>query len=109
MVSGSCTAHVFLIAKYEKLAEQFNPVKFNAAEWVSLAKAAGQEAHGDHVKSTTMASAFSTSVRRLRHRRPPPFGRDPLKELAEVRQAGSIKLGFTIPGRGLASPRRRQR
>src|SRR6266478_4726910 len=29
------------IAEYEKLPPQFNPTAFNAAEWVSLAKAAG--------------------------------------------------------------------
>ena len=29
------------VAEYEKLAEQFNPVKFNAAEWVRIAKDAG--------------------------------------------------------------------
>ena len=30
------------VAEYEQLAAQFNPVKFNAAEWVALAKEAGQ-------------------------------------------------------------------
>ena len=31
------------IAEYEKLPPQFNPTAFNAAEWVSLAKAAGMK------------------------------------------------------------------
>src|SRR5687767_14695090 len=31
------------IADYEKLPEQFNPVLFDAAEWVALAKAAGMK------------------------------------------------------------------
>ncbi len=29
--------------EYEKLAQQFNPVKFNAKEWVGLAKEAGMK------------------------------------------------------------------
>jgi len=31
------------VTEYEKLAGQFNPIKFNADEWVRLAKAAGQK------------------------------------------------------------------
>ena len=34
---------------YEWLASAFNPVKFDAREWVSLAKAAGDEVHHDHL------------------------------------------------------------
>src|SRR3989454_4412363 len=29
------------VAEYERLARQFNPVKFNAGEWVAVAKSAG--------------------------------------------------------------------
>ena len=31
------------VAEYEKLVPQFNPVKFNADEWVSIAADAGQK------------------------------------------------------------------
>src|SRR5215831_8842700 len=31
------------VSEYEKLAPQFNPSSFNAAEWVGLAKAAGMK------------------------------------------------------------------
>src|SRR3974390_3070355 len=31
------------VSQYEKFAQQFNPVKFNAREWVNLAKLAGMK------------------------------------------------------------------
>src|SRR5215831_6108595 len=36
------TAHI-PISEYEKFVQQFNPVKFNAEEWVRLAKQAGMK------------------------------------------------------------------
>ena len=33
--------HQIPVAEYEKFAEKFNPVKFNADEWVGIAKRAG--------------------------------------------------------------------
>jgi alpha-L-fucosidase len=35
--------HKIPVAEYEKLADKFNPVKFDAEEWVGLAKAAGMK------------------------------------------------------------------
>ncbi|RLI12053.1 hypothetical protein DRO35_03965 [Candidatus Bathyarchaeota archaeon] len=35
------------VKKYGKLAEHFNPVKFDAAEWVGIAKEAGMNYNGE--------------------------------------------------------------
>ena len=43
------------VSDYEKLPPQFNPTEFNAAEWVSLAKAAG-------MKYITMAQKIKESL-----------------------------------------------
>ena len=37
------------VPEYEWLATTFNPVKFDAKAWVSLARAAGMRVHHDHV------------------------------------------------------------
>jgi alpha-L-fucosidase len=39
------------VAEYEKLVPQFNPVKFNAEEWVSIACRCRAEVYGDHQPS----------------------------------------------------------
>ena len=82
------------VAEYEPLAAQFNPVKFDAAEWVSLAVKAGQKyliitsKHHDgfcmyHTKLTGYNIVDAT-----------PFGRDPMVELAAECQRQGIKFGF---------------
>lgn len=82
------------VGDYAPLAQQFNPVQFDAAAWVALAKRAGQKyivitsKHHDgfclfksHVTDYTIVDAT-------------PFGRDVLKELAEECARQGIKLGF---------------
>jgi alpha-L-fucosidase len=80
------------VAEYERLAPRFNPVRFDAAEWVSLAKRAGQRymiitaKHHDGFCMFDSAQTDYTIVRAT------PFGRDPVKELAE--ECGRQGLGF---------------
>ena len=82
------------VKEYEKLAENFNPVKYDAKAWVELAKNAGMKyivitsKHHDgfamfHSKASSYNIVDST-----------PFDRDPLKELAEECKKQGIRLGF---------------
>src|SRR6516162_9060073 len=82
------------VSEYEELAKQFNPVKFNADEWVSIAKNAGMKYivitakhHDGFAMFHSQASAFNIYDAT-------PFHRDPLKELADACAKEGIKLGF---------------
>ena len=82
------------VADYAKLAQEFNPVKFNADEWVALAKAAGMKYlvitakhHEGFAMFASAASAFNIVAAT-------PFKHDPLKELAAACAKQGIKLGF---------------
>ena len=63
------------VAEYEKLPPQFNPTKFDAAEWVAMAKDAGHEVHHHHqqaprrlrhVRRPSRATGTSSTARRTR-------------------------------------------
>ena len=82
------------VGEYEKLAEQFNPVKFSAAEWVSLAKAAGQKYMVITSKHHDGFCIFDSPCSDYDIMDRTPFGRDPLKELAAECAKQGIKLGF---------------
>jgi len=79
---------------YDKFLSQFNPVKFNADEWVRMAKAAGMKYivitskhHDGFALFNSQVSDFDVMAT--------PFKRDILKELAEAcRKAGGIRLCF---------------
>ena len=81
------------LSQYAKLVPQFDPVEFNADDWVRAAKAAGMkyivitskhhEGFGMFRSSLTDWCIKST-----------PFQRDPLKELAAACQKEGIKLCF---------------
>jgi alpha-L-fucosidase len=82
------------VADYEPLAEQFNPVKFDAKEWVSLAKRAGQKYLVITAKHHDGFCIFDSPVSDYDIVDRTPFGRDPLKELAEECAKQGITLGF---------------
>jgi alpha-L-fucosidase len=81
-------------AEYECLAAQFNPHKFDAAEWVSLAKQAGQKYIIITSKHHDGFCIFDSKGSDYDMIDATPFGRDPLKELATECQKQGIKLGF---------------
>jgi alpha-L-fucosidase len=81
------------LSQYARLVPRFNPVNFNAREWVRAARESGMkyivvttkhhEGFGMYRSSLTDWCVNST-----------PWQRDPLKELAEACEAADIKLGF---------------
>jgi alpha-L-fucosidase len=82
------------VAEYEQLASQFNPVQFDAAEWVSIAKRAGQKYIVITSKHHDGFCLFKSEFTDYNMVDATPFGRDPLKELAEECQKQGIRLCF---------------
>ena len=82
------------VRQYEKLAGQFNPVNFNADEWVKLAKNTGMKYMVITSKHHDGFSMFDTKVTDYDIVDATPFKRDPRKELAEACKREGIKFGF---------------
>lgn len=88
-----CTGKIPM-ARYQEYAKQFDPEKFNAEEWVRLAKDAGMKYivitskhHDGFAMFDSQASDWNIVSRT-------PFKRDPLKELAAACRKEGIRLGF---------------
>ena len=71
------------VAEYERLAAQFNPRRFDAAAWVSLARQAGQKYLVITAKHHDGFCLFDTAAGPYNIVDATPFGRDPLRELAD--------------------------
>ncbi len=82
------------VSEYEPLARQFNPVKFNAEEWVKVAKDAGMKYLVITSKHHDGFAMFDSKVSAYNIAEATPFKRDPLKELAAACQKAGIKFGF---------------
>ena len=82
------------VKEYEKLAGQFNPVAYNAREWVEIAQKAGMKYIIITTKHHDGFSMFKTDVDSYNIVDATPFGRDILAELAQACREGGIKLGF---------------
>jgi len=82
------------VAEYADLAKQFNPVKFNADEWVRLAKQAGMRYIVITSKHHDGFAMFHSEASKFNIYDATPFKRDPLKELAEACRKYGIRLGF---------------
>lgn len=82
------------VETYEKLAPQFNPVRFNADEWVSIAADAGQKYMIITSRHHDGFSMYNTALSDYKVTNT-PFGRDPLQELANAcARRSDVKLGF---------------
>ncbi|TYA84349.1 alpha-L-fucosidase [Seonamhaeicola marinus] len=79
---------------YEMLPDFFNPIEFNAEEWVQMAKSAGMKyititsRHHDGFSMFDSNATDYTIVKRT------PYKKDVLKELAEACKKEGIKLFF---------------
>jgi len=78
-------------AEYEKLAPQFNPVKFDAKAWVAVAQAAGMKYIVITAKHHDGFAMYDSKASPYNLVAATPFKRDPLKELAAAcKEAGIV-------------------
>jgi len=82
------------VQDYEPLAQQFNPQRFNADEWVSIAADAGQKYIVITSRHHDGFSMYDTALSDYKVTNT-PFKRDPIRELADAcARRGDIQLGF---------------
>lgn len=81
-------------AEYGRLADAFNPVCFNADEWVSLAKSAGMNYIVMTAKHHEGFCLFDSEVDDFNAVRGTPFGRDIIGEMAEACRRAGMKFGL---------------
>jgi alpha-L-fucosidase len=93
------------LADYAKIADDFNPVSFNADEWAGIAKNAGMKymvitsKHHDGFAMYDSESSDYNIVKRT------PWHRDPVAELAEACRKQGLKFGvYYSLGRDWADP-----
>jgi len=82
------------VAKYRAFAREFNPVRFNADQWVSIAKGAGMKYIIITSKHHDGFAMFDSKTSDWNIVKATPFGRDPLKELAAACKKQGMRLGF---------------
>ncbi len=82
------------VEEYEKLADQFNPVKFDAEEWVSLAEQAGMKYLVITAKHHDGFAMFDSPSSEYDIVDATPYGHDIMADLAEACQRHGIKLCF---------------
>ncbi len=86
--------HHLSAPQYEQLAAQFYPVKFDPAQWVSLAKQAGMHYIVVTSRHHDGFSMFATKQNKYNVVDATPYGKDTLKQLADECHRQGIKLFF---------------
>ncbi len=82
------------VADYARFAARFNPVKFDAEQWVLTAKNAGMKYIVITSKHHDGFAMFASRASTYNIVDATPFHRDPLKELAAACLKHGVKLGF---------------
>jgi len=80
--------------EYEKIAKTFNPVKFNAREWVTMAKLAGMKYIVITTKHHEGFCMFDTKLTKYDIVDGTPYGKDPMKDLAEECKKQGLTMCF---------------
>lgn len=80
-------------AEYAELAKDFNPQKFNADEWVAIAKAAGMKYIVMGSKHHEGFAMFKSEVSDFNIVDATPFGRDPIKEMEIAAKKAGLDFG----------------
>ena len=80
--------------QYEKFAASFNPVKFNAKQWVAIAKEAGMKYLVITAKHHEGFAMYDSQLTDYDIVDATPFGRDPMKELAKECKREGITFCF---------------
>ncbi|MEA3368021.1 MAG: alpha-L-fucosidase [Planctomycetota bacterium] len=78
---------------YDNLYKTFNPIKFDADEWVRTAKAAGMKYLVFTTKHHDGFSMFDSALTEYKITRS-PYGKDIVGQLAEACHKGGLRLGF---------------
>ena len=86
--------HQVPVHDYEKVANQFYPVRFDPKIWVAAAKAAGMKYITVTTRHHDGFAMFRSAASPYNIYHATPFKRDPLKELAAACRKEGIKLGF---------------
>ena len=84
----------YTIEDYEKVVAQFNPVKFNADEWVSIAKDAGMKYIVITSKHHDGFCLWDSKITDYDIMDASPFKRDIIKELSEACKKQGLKFCF---------------
>ena len=92
------------VEEYDNLYKQFNPVKFNADEWVRIAKAAGVKYIVFTTKHHDGFCEFDSKLTDYKITNS-PYGKDIVAQLAEACHKARMQAGLLLLAAGLASSR----
>ena len=82
------------LKEYAKLAEEFNPVEFNAEQWVRTAKEGGMKYIVITTKHHEGFAMYDSQCSDYNIVDATPFKRDPIKEIVGACRKENLKIGF---------------